>query len=258
MGSKKRRPAASNVIPFPAPRAFDHPLADEFEGLIGYDTFFDDSGPPTQENIDEENELMLMRWHSFRVAAEFVATRFAQLPMVEKVVLFGSAAVPLKKEVPRFNQFRRARQPVWHECGDVDLAVWVNDLEDLNRLRKATNGALSEALREFEVGVANHQVDVHLMEPGSDRYLGRLCHYNTCPKGKPACRVPGCGAKLFIQQFAKYAFRAESIEAGRIHVLFDRAAGAGIHGFESSKREFIEILLERTRRYALPGDDVPF
>ena len=31
-----------------------------------------------------------------------------------------------------------------------------------------------------------------ILKPGTDRYLGRLCDFNACPKGKAECRVPGC------------------------------------------------------------------
>ncbi|RIK91954.1 MAG: hypothetical protein DCC73_13985 [Proteobacteria bacterium] len=48
------------------------------------------------------------------------------------------------------------------------------------------------ALRQaYEAGtgssVTNHQVNAFLFEPGSDRYLGRLCSFSQCPKHKPEC-----------------------------------------------------------------------
>jgi hypothetical protein len=64
----------------------------------------------------------------------------------------------------------------------------------LGELRLARDLALKRA---FEAGagisVVGHQVDVFLFEPGSDRYLGRLCKFNQCPKGKRDCLVPGYG-----------------------------------------------------------------
>jgi hypothetical protein len=35
---------------------------------------------------------------------------------VVKVALFGSVAVPLVKEIPRFREYQQARIEVWHEC----------------------------------------------------------------------------------------------------------------------------------------------
>jgi hypothetical protein len=65
---------------------------------------------------------------------------------------------------------------------------------------------------------------VFLLEPRTDRYLGRLCHFGACPKGKPECLVPGCGAALFLRQHDGFVFDARSLDNGGI-VLFDRARG---------------------------------
>jgi hypothetical protein len=105
----------------------------------------------------------------------------------------------------------------------VDLAVWVSDLGDLRALQKARARALNELFEDTGFGVAHHQVDVFLLEPGSDRYLGRLCHFGTCPKGKPECRVPGCGSALFLRQHEEFMFDARALEPGV--VLFDRSRG---------------------------------
>ena len=37
---------------------------------------------------------------------------------------------------------------------------------------------------EAAIGIASHQVDVFILEPCADRYLGRLCDFNACPRGK--------------------------------------------------------------------------
>jgi hypothetical protein len=43
---------------------------------------------------------------------------------VHKAVLFGSVSAPPTKEVPRFSRLRREGIAIYHECKDVDLAVW--------------------------------------------------------------------------------------------------------------------------------------
>jgi predicted nucleotidyltransferase len=165
---------------------------------------------------------MLRRQREFRKAAELVARAMAELPQVQKVVLFGSVAVPLCKEVPRFREFCRAGVAIWHECKDVDLAVWVTDLENLKSLQRARSRALTALLEEHQIGVAHHQVDVFLIEPGSNRYLGRLCRFGQCPKGKLDCLVPGCGQKRFLRQHQDFVFQPESLEPGKIELLFSR------------------------------------
>ena len=159
----------------------------------------------TQREIDEQNAYLLLRREQFRRAAERAAEAFAQEPRVAKVALFGSVAKPPWKEVPRFSAYRRARVEVWHECSDVDLAVWTDALAPndclLGRLRRARIDALLALLQEENIGVATHQLEVFLLEPGTDRYLGRLCGYRTCPKlHNRDCLTPGCGAVPFLKQ----------------------------------------------------------
>ncbi len=176
----------------------------------------------TAEGIAEANRDMMRRQREFRKAAELVAQALAELPQVQRVVLFGSVAALLCKEVPRFNEFRRAGAAIWHECKDVDLAVWVTDLEDLKSLQLARSRALTSLWEDHQIGVAHHQVDLLLMEPGSDRYLGRLCCFGQCPKGKPECRVPDCGQKRFLRQHQDFVFKPESLGSDTSVLLFTR------------------------------------
>lgn len=198
------------------------PMPSDEESLFA--DVFDDYSPPTREEIEEENVMMLRRQKRFRLAAKCVAGEFAKFPWVEKVAIIGSVAVPLKKEVPRFYKFRRARVAIWHECKDVDLAVWLSELSDLNALRKARSRAvneLSQATDRF-VSVAQHQVEVFIIEPGTGRYLGRLCTFNACPKDKPECVVKDCGFHLFLQQHEGFRLRREALDPRRMIVLFSR------------------------------------
>jgi hypothetical protein len=66
------------------------------------------------------------------------------------------------------------------------------------------------------VGVAHHQVDVFLFEPGSDRYLGRLCTYAVCPKGKPECSTPGCGREPLLKQHDDFTFDPDALSEDRV------------------------------------------
>ncbi len=197
---------------------------DDDLGELEDQPWFNDE-PPTDKQIDDENEGLLRRQGEFRTAAERVAAELAHIPAVRKVVLFGAVAVPLEKEVPRFREYRRAGIELWHECRHVDVAVWVDDLQDLRSLQKARSRAVDELWREAKIGVAQHQVDISLMEPGSDRYLGSLCMFSKCPKEKLECLVPGCGKPRFLQQFNDYSFHPDALAPDRIVVLFDRDQG---------------------------------
>ncbi|MBA3811297.1 MAG: hypothetical protein H0X27_06575 [Caulobacteraceae bacterium] len=74
-------------------------------------------------------------------------------------------------------------------------------------------------------GVAHHHADIFLFEPGSDRYLGRLCGYAQCPKGKSDCLTPGCGLAPFLKQHEGFSLYLDALAPDRTVPLFDRAAG---------------------------------
>jgi len=183
--------------------------------------------------IAEENAYQLRRYHQFRQAADAVAAAWRKHPDVLAVALIGSLAVRPFKEVPRFSPYRRAGIALWHECKDIDLALWLTDTRDLNGLRRTKNRALRELFENGGPSVASHQTDVFILEPATDRYLGRLCEFKTCPKAKPECLVPGCGATAFLQQHQDFRFRPDTLAADRMVRLFDRATGQVNHAAEA-------------------------
>jgi len=198
----------------------------EPDGFPFHDSFHDRFEPPSEEEIEEENTLMLRRQCLFRWAAQFIAIAISELPEVRKVAAFGAVARPLEMEVPRFREFRRHQIEVLHECGDLDLAVWTADLSRLRELKRAMSRGLSAVQDTPYGGVAHHQVDVHIFDAESGAYRGRLCEFGQCPKPrKHACLVAGCGAQPFLRQFEKYRFGAGRFEDDPRVVLFDRASG---------------------------------
>ena len=187
----------------------------------------EENTPVSDGEIAQENAAMLKRCDSFRRVAEMAATGFGKLPFVQKVVLFGWVAAPPKKEVPRFRRLRRARVEIYHECNDVDLAVWVADLTQLRALKRAVSDATNVfnqliCHQEMLPGVAHHQVDVFVFEPGTNRYRGRLCIFGQCPKGKQDCQVPGCGAQPFLQLYEDFEINPRVFSEQPCVVLFNR------------------------------------
>jgi len=204
----------------------DQPVIPEYVPRDLEELGWDAPRRPTRRDIDDQNTLLLRRQRLFRWAAQMTAWTFRQAPEVQKVVAFGSVAGPLKKEVPRFRDFRRFGIEVVHECQDLDLAVWVTDLDRLQQVKKAMNGGLSLMQETPYGGVASHQVDVHIFDAATDLYRGRLCHFKECPKPhKRECDVPRCGARLFLRQFAGYRFNQARFESEPKVLLFDRATG---------------------------------
>jgi hypothetical protein len=96
----------------------------------------------------------------------------------------------------------------------------------LGDLRRASSRALHKAFTSGAgISVADRQFDAFLFEPGSDRYLGRLCKFNTCPKGKWDCLVPGCGAVPFNEILPDFAPTADLLASVESAMLFRRGVG---------------------------------
>lgn len=176
--------------------------------------------------IEEQNRFMLARQREFRVAADVVARAWADFQEVRAIAVIGSVAKALWKEVPRFREFRQQRVEVWHECGDLDLALWIDSQHRLGELRRKRDLALREAYEAgVGSGVVGHQVDVFLFEPQSNRYLGRLCSFSHCPNGKPVCLVPGCGAIRFNRHFPDFTPHADLLAPAAHAMLYERGKG---------------------------------
>jgi len=176
--------------------------------------------------IEEQNRHLLARQRQFRIAADVVTDAWAALPEVRAVAVIGSVAKALWMEVPRFREFRRLGIELWHECKDLDLALWLDTLAGLGEIRRAAAKALREA---FEAGtgvsVVSQQLDVFLIEPGTDRYIGRLCSFATCPKGKDDCLVPGCGDTPFNKVVFGFEPNADLLASAGFAKLYERGAG---------------------------------
>ena len=179
--------------------------------------------PLSERGIEQQNEMLLRRYREFRRGADAVTAAWRAHPEVIAVSLIGSVAQAPWKEVPRFTPYRRAGVALWHECKDVDLALWLDHLGSLDALRRAKAWALRTLWEESVIGIAPHQVDVFVLEPDTDRYLGRRCGFNACPKGKAECRVPGCGAVTLLRQHEGFRWRPEGLAEDRAVRLFERA-----------------------------------
>jgi hypothetical protein len=176
--------------------------------------------------IEEQNCYLVRQQHDFRRAADIVTDALMRFEEIEAVAVIGSVAKALWKEVPRFYEFRRAGIEVWHECKDLDLAVWISSLHRLGEIRRARDLALRKA---YEAGTgpstANHQVEIFLIEPETDRYLGRLCNFNACPKDKPQCHVQGCGAIPFNKLVEGFEPYADLLASAPYATLYRRGLG---------------------------------
>src|SRR5712691_8579830 len=110
--------------------------------------------------IAEENRRMVRRQYEFRLAADVVTKAWTVFPEVEAIAVIGAVSKALWKEMPRFREFREQRIEIWHECGDLDLALWIDSQHRLGELRRAADHALRTAYElGTAAGVVGHQLD---------------------------------------------------------------------------------------------------
>jgi hypothetical protein len=180
---------------------------------------------PTKAAIVAEERGLLQRQRVFRFVADRVTAVLARCRSVEAISLFGSVARPLRREGPRFAPYKQLRLPIAHECKDVDLAAWVSRLDGLDELRRARGRVVGEIVAECGHGPAVHEIEVFLLEPGTNRYLGRLCYFRQCPAGKRDCLAAGCGHQPFLKQHDDFSLYPEAIAEGAAIRLYDRIGG---------------------------------
>jgi hypothetical protein len=187
---------------------------------------------PSKRAIVAEERGLLERQRLFRCAADRVTAALAQCRSVEAIALIGSVARPLRREVPRFAPYRQLRVAIAHECKDVDLAVWVSRLDGLDDLRRARSRAVGEIVAERGHGPAVQEIEVFLLEPGTNRYLGRLCYFRQCPAGKRDCLADGCGRQPFLKQHDDFSFYPDAVAEGVAVRLYDRGGGIMAHAVD--------------------------
>jgi hypothetical protein len=183
---------------------------------------------PTKAQIVAEESRLLERQRAFRRVADCLATALAQCRDVEAIALIGSVARPLRREVPRFAPYKQLRLPIAHECKDVDLAAWISRLDGLDELRRARGRIVGDVVAEFGHGPAVHEIEVFLLEPDTNRYLGRLCYFRQCPAGKRDCLAAGCGRQPFLKQHDDFSFWPQALAEDAAIRLYDRGGGGVI------------------------------
>jgi len=85
----------------------------------------------------------------------------------------------------------------------------------LEELKSVLLEGLQKLRLEQNVAMADHQFNMFILDSLSYHYQGRLCKFGICPKGKPECLVPGCGAVPFLQQHKRFHWNANILADAR-------------------------------------------
>lgn len=127
-----------------------------------------------RSDIERENRSLLERQRQFRAAADGVTAAWMKSPDVRAIAVIGSVARPLWKEVPRFREFSTRGIELWHECGDLDLAVWLDTLDHLDALRRTRDLALRKMV---ERGAIPFNKQIEGFRPRDDLLAGAMLLY---------------------------------------------------------------------------------
>ncbi len=180
--------------------------------------------PVSYGEIHEEDQRMLRRQTDFRNAARAVSAHLAAMPEVQQVRIFGSVALPLWKEVAYHSRLRRKNIRIYHECSNIDLAVWVTSPANADRMRKICSHVVNDLNdQNIFLNIAHHTFSIHLIHQTDNRYLGMVCHFNKCPKHKFECRVPGCGANRFVRILPWFHLKPDRLNEFNSQILFNRS-----------------------------------
>jgi hypothetical protein len=125
-----------------------------------------------QRRLSEHDRYTLRRHEDFCAAAGYVAEALARVPAVKRIALVSSVASP-----PRVESGRRG--VYLHHPKDVDLAVWLDDVTDLDALRKLSSTTLNRLWGDKEI--AHHQVDIFLLD-AVGKYLGPSLPLQSMPE----------------------------------------------------------------------------
>ena len=153
------------------------------------------------EKIAEHDYYHLIRYRLFRQAADAVAAAWQAHPEVVAIALIGSVAKAPWKELPHSRLYRRKGIELWHECKDLDLALW---LDDLSSLKRAAPQQGAGPARPRSRGLAAALPRIRSMSlswsPGRTATWAAFASSTNAPKGKrnagsrAAARQPSCGS----------------------------------------------------------------
>ena len=109
---------------------------------------------------------------------------------------------------------------------DVDLAIWVSNTNQFGLIRRALSAGINEFISRGKYGVSNNEFDIFLIDSESNKFLGNLCRYATCPKGKDDCSVRGCGKVPHLQKFKQFTFFPDAANQDKRIDIYDKPGSA--------------------------------
>lgn len=175
------------------------------------------------EIVAEEDAVAVERQLMFRLVADRTARAWAEAPGVEVIGVTGPLTGTLPRAMP---YWRRRGDPSLLSLSSLDMVVWLSRTNQVRSLHRA----FARVLRDLDAEGVPHQMAAHylsatVLDVATADYRGVICTFASCPKGKPACEVRGCGVVPFLRRFADWGAADAWREAADALVLWSRRDG---------------------------------
>ena len=179
---------------------------------------------PMHEIVAEEDVAAVARQLMFRRVADLTARAWAKLPGVEAIGVAPPVVGLLKREMPYWR--RRRGEPSLQSLQTLDMVVWLSQTDHLRGFQRAFGNVLNDlTAQRVNRGMASHFLSATVIDAKWLDYRGVVCLFATCPKRKPACEVPGCGAVPFLRRYLDWGAEEAQAQAAEALVLWRRGEG---------------------------------
>ena len=195
---------------------------ENFKKEIGDGSFDGNWNRLIRQTEDTEDKNALKQHQSFIVVALELAERLTEHPEIERISLFGSLArPPILEPHPYSKRLRDRGVHIFHSPKDIDLAIWLSSLTNLGAIRKMMTKTVSD-MAEQTPGLCDDAVELFVFDHRSGTYLGRICHFNKCPKEHTDCFIQGCGTPKHLKTMKDFVLHPEAISRVNSEIVFER------------------------------------
>lgn len=195
-----------------------------------------------------ENKNALKRHQSFIAVALELAARLSDHPEIERIALFGSLArPPVLEPHPYSKRLRNRGVHVFHSPTDIDLAIWLSSFDNLGAIRKTMTKTVGD-MAEKAIGLCDGSVELFVFDHQNSQYLGRICHFNRCPKGYDDCILQGCGTPKHLKTMKDFVLYPDAISRINSEILFERTGAVELPAknlFSELPQKLPEELIEK-------------
>jgi len=170
----------------------------------------------------DEDKNALKQYQSFIAVAKELAERLITHSDIERIALFGSLArPPVLEPHPYSKRLRNRGIHIFHTPKDIDLAIWLSSLDNLGKIRKTMTQTISD-LTKRTPGLCDGSVEMFVFDHQSGQYLGRVCHFNQCPKGHSDCVDKDCGEPKYLKIMKGFVLSPDAVSRVNSQLLFER------------------------------------